>query len=58
MKNMDIRLLVGEKGLHYKDIAKKMGVLNTSLSRMMGKDLKPAQRARILFAIQEMEKAE
>lgn len=58
MKNLDIRLLVGEKGLHYKDIAEKMGILNTSLSRMMRKDLTPAQRERILSAIQEMEKAE
>ena len=51
MKNIDIRLIVSGKGIHYKDIAAFLGMCNTSLSRMMSKELNPRQRARILYAI-------
>lgn len=51
MKNLDIRLLVNEKGIHYKDIAAVLGMHNTSISRMMSKELNPRQRERILYAI-------
>lgn len=55
MKNLDIRLLVNEKGIHYKDIAAVLGMHNTSISRMMGKELSPKQRDRILNAIDTIE---
>lgn len=51
MKNLDIRLLVDEKGIYYKDIAAVLGLHHTSISRMMSKELKPKQREKILYAI-------
>lgn len=51
MENLDIRLLVSDKGIYYKDIAAVLGVNRTSVSRMMRKELNPKQRERILYAI-------
>ena len=35
MKNIDIRLMVSESGVHYTDIAKKMGIGRVWLSKLM-----------------------
>lgn len=55
MKNLDIRMTVSEKGLHFKDLATIMGVRPESLSRMMRSELTPDQRSRIQYAIQVIE---
>lgn len=56
MKNIDIRLIVSDKGLTYKQIASEMGITAAHLSRVMGADLKPIMRLRILNAIDKLER--
>lgn len=56
MRNLDIRLAVDDKGLTYRQIAKVIGVTPVYLSRVMGKELKPSMRTRILNAIDELER--
>jgi transcriptional regulator with XRE-family HTH domain len=51
MKNLEIRLLVSEKGLKYTDIARQMGINKQYLSRLMGRDLTINNKVRILGAI-------
>ena len=55
MKNIDIRMIVSDKGLTYKQIASEMGITAAHLSRVMGADLKPIMRLRILNAIDKLE---
>lgn len=55
MKNVDIRMIVSDKGLTYRQIAAEMGVTAVYLSRVMGADLKPGMRLRILDAIDRVE---
>ena len=55
MKNIDIRMIVSDKGLTYKQIASEMGITAAHLSRVMGADLKPIMRLRILNAIDRVE---
>lgn len=54
MKNIDIRLVVSDKGLTYKKLAAEMGISHEHLSRVMSKELKPNMRTRILNAINEL----
>lgn len=54
MKNIDIRLIVSDKGLTYKKLAAEMGISHEHLSRVMSKELKPNMRTRILNAINEL----
>ena len=54
MKNIDIRLVVSDKGLTYKKLAEEMGISHEHLSRVMAKELKPNMRLRILNAIDEL----
>lgn len=54
--NLDICLLVNEKGIHYKDIAAVLGVHKGTVSRMMDKKLSPKQRDQILYAIDCIER--
>lgn len=58
MKNIDIRLVVSDKGLTYRQIAAEMGITPEYLSRLMSKDLKPGMRERILNAIDRLENYE
>lgn len=58
MENLDIRILVSEKGLKYKDIADEMNVGREWLSRLMRKKLTTENRIRILKAITNLEKGE
>ena len=55
MKNIDIRMIVSDKSVTYRQIAASMGVTPCHLSRMMGKELSPKQRDRILNAIDMIE---
>lgn len=55
MQNIDIRIIVSSKGLTYRKIAAEMGVTPEYLSRVMGADLKPGMRERIMNAIDRVE---
>lgn len=54
MKNLDIRIMVSEKGLHYKEIAEEMGVSRQWLSRLMRFTLTAENKARIMGAIEKL----
>ena len=54
MNNLDIRLMVAESGIKYKDIAKKIGISATYLSTLMRYELTPVMRDRIVRAIAEL----
>lgn len=56
MKNLDIRILVSEKGLKYKDIADQMNISRQHLSRLLRKDLTIGNKLRIMAAIQDLTK--
>lgn len=58
MKNIDIRLLVDEKGLKYKDIAKVLHITPEWLSRVLRDELSEERRYWILQAIEEMTKGD
>lgn len=51
MRNLDIRVMVNESGLKYKDIAHQMGISRVWLSNLMRYDLTPENREKILKAI-------
>ena len=51
MKNIDIRIMVSDNGLTYREVAASMGITACHLSRLMGSELKPMVRERILCAI-------
>lgn len=57
MKNIDIRFLISDKGIRYRDLAAVLGIRNDSLSRLMSKDLSTKSRDRIMQAIQTIEDA-
>jgi len=54
LNNLDIRLMVAESGIKYKDIAKKIGISATYLSTLMRYELTPVMRDRIVRAIEEL----
>ena len=51
MENLDIRILVMDSGIRYKEVAEQMGVTAAYLSRVLKVSLTPQMRARILAAI-------
>ena len=51
MKNIEIRMLVSENNMTFKEIAEAMGVSRVYLSRIMGKELTVNNRLRICSAI-------
>lgn len=55
MKNLDIRMLISEKGLKHKDIAKEMGITPEWLSRLLRYDCNSSDRERIIKAIKLLE---
>lgn len=54
MENLDIRLMVSENKLHYKDIANIMGVGQSWLSRLMASPLSLQNKLRIVDAIEQL----
>lgn len=54
MENMDIRLMVDEHNIKYKDIAKRIGISDTYLSTLMRYELPPVMRERIIRAIESL----
>lgn len=58
MKNLEIRLLVMDSGILYRDIAKAIGITPEWLSKCLSKELKPDMRKRILHAIEKLKEKE
>ena len=56
MKNLDIRMIVSENGLKYKDIADEMNISREHLSRLMKNQLTIDNKVRILGAIERLTK--
>lgn len=56
MNNLDIRMLVSENGLKYKDIAKELNISREWLSRLMRTDLTIDNKVRIMGAIERLTK--
>lgn len=56
MKNLDIRLLVSENGLRYKDIADEMNVTPEHLSRLLRNELTSDNKIRVMRAIDQLTK--
>lgn len=56
MKNLEIRQMVSECGLKYRDVAREIGISPEWLSRLLRNELSPGNRERILRAIEELEK--
>lgn len=50
-KNVDIRVLVAESGLYYKQIAETLGISPNTLSRELRYELSPKNKQRIRTAI-------
>lgn len=58
MKNLDIRMLVSDHGLKYKDIAKELNITPEWLSRLMKTTLSQKNKNRILEAVERLKGAE
>ena len=58
MNNLDIRMLVSEKGLKYKDIANELHISREWLSRLMQTDLTVDNKVRIMGAIERLTKGD
>lgn len=54
MENIDIRIMVSEEHVRYKDIAKKLQISPQYLSTLMRYTLSPAMRQRIINAVEEL----
>lgn len=54
LENLDIRILVAENHIRYKDIAKKLGISAVWLSTQMRHKLSPVKRQQIKKAIMEL----
>ena len=56
MKNLEIRQMVSECGLKYRDVAREIGISPEWLSRLLRKELSQENEDRILKAIEVLEK--
>lgn len=54
MENLDIRIMVAENHIRYKDIAKKMGISPVWLSTQLRYELSLVTKERIIQAIEEL----
>lgn len=54
MENLDVRILVAENHIRYKDIAKKMGISPVWLSTQLRYELSLVTKERIIQAIEEL----
>lgn len=56
MKNLDIRMIVSDSGLKYKDVADEMNITPEWLSRLLRNNLTPENKIRIMGAIERLKK--
>ena len=54
MNNLDVRILVSNSHLLYRDIADQMNISRTHLSRLMREPLSANNKIRVLRAIEEL----
>ena len=54
MKNLDIRILVSENGLKYRDVAAEMNISSQHLSRLLRYELTPENKIRVMRAIDSL----
>ena len=54
MENIDIRIMISDLGLKYKDIARVIGITPPWLCRLMKKPLSLKDRVRIIDAIERL----
>ena len=54
MKNLDIRMLVSDHGLKYKDVADEMNITPEWLSRLLRNNLTPENKIRVMRAIDSL----
>ena len=54
MENLDVRILVSDQGLKYRDIADELNIGQEWLSRLMRRPLSPENKLRILGAIDRL----
>lgn len=54
LRNIDVRLIIGESGFRYQDVARQMKVTPTWLSHLLRYDLSQKDKARILAALKEL----
>lgn len=57
MNNLDIRIIVSEHHLKYKDIAKEMNITPEWLSKLLSNNLTSENRKRILQAAERLKGA-
>ncbi len=55
MENIDIRLMLIDKGITNKQIAATIGITPEYFSRLMSKPLSAHNRQRIMYAVAEIE---
>lgn len=56
MKNLDVRMLVSDNGLKYRDIADEMNITPEWLSRLLRQELTTENKIRIMRAIDQLKK--
>ena len=56
MKNIDVRMMITENGLRYKDVAKEIGISREWLSKLLRFTLTPDNKIRIMEAIDRLMK--
>lgn len=54
MKNLDVRMMVSENGLKYKDVAAEMNISPEWLSRLLRNELTPENKIRVMRAIDSL----
>jgi len=54
MENLNVRLVVKESGVTYRQIANEIGISSSYLSRIMNKPLSTKNQIRILTAIKKL----
>lgn len=58
MKNVDVRMIVSEKGLKYKDIANELNISPVWMSRLMRNTLTAENKDRVMRAIETLMKGD
>lgn len=54
MENIDIRTMVYDSGIHYKDIAQELGISPEWMSRLMKEELSQKNKIRIIDVIEKL----
>jgi len=58
VKNLDIRMMVSDYGMKYRDIADEMNISRQHLSRLLRYELTPDNKIRVMRAIDNLARGE